>query len=254
MQNKIAMQPRRIIVTGGATNIGRAITEAFLAQGATVAVGQPDPAVAAPLLEQYGARVIALRVDVGDPAQCRAFIDEAAQRLGGVDVLVNNAAVTGPGSSRLLSEIDPAHVDLVLNVNLRGVLFCSQAAVPHLRRSGGGVIIHLSSINAFRPQRGAMVYAASKAALSSLTQSMAKELAADKIRVVAVAPGDIATGRDAQLAQELAARGMVSDVAGQTPLGPGAPEDIGAVVAFLCSKGGRFVTGTTWVVDGGLLS
>jgi NAD(P)-dependent dehydrogenase (short-subunit alcohol dehydrogenase family) len=248
------MQSLRIIVTGGATNIGRAITEAFLAQGACVAVGQPDPAVALPLVKQYGDRVIALRVDVGDPAQCRAFIDEAAVRLGGVDVLVNNAAVTGPGATRSLAELDPAHVDLVLNVNVRGVLFCSQAAVPHLRRAGGGVIVHISSINAIRPQRGAMVYAASKAAVSSLAQSMGKELAADKIRVVAVAPGDIATGQNARLTQELASRGIVSDVAGHTPLGQGVPDDIGAVVTFLCSPGGRFVTGTTWVVDGGLLS
>ncbi|MEO6873974.1 MAG: SDR family oxidoreductase [Opitutaceae bacterium] len=248
------MQPSRIIVTGGATNIGRAITEAFLAQGARVAVGQPDPAVAAPLVRQYGDRVIALPLDAGQPEQCRAFIDEAAARLGGVDVLVNNAAVTGPGVSRTLAEIDPAHVDLVLNVNLRGVLFCSQAVVPHLRRAGGGTIIHISSINAIRPQRGAMVYAASKAAVSSLAQSMAKELAADRIRVVAVAPGDIAIGNSAEMKQTLAARGMVSDVAGQTPLGPGTPKDVAAVVAFLCSEGGGFVTGTTWVVDGGLLS
>ena len=102
------MQPLRIIVTGGATNIGRAITEAFLAQGARVAVGQPDLAVALPLVKQYGDRVIALRVDVGDPAQCRTFIDEAAQQLGGVDVLVDNAAVTGPGATRSMAELDPA--------------------------------------------------------------------------------------------------------------------------------------------------
>lgn len=248
------MQPSRIIVTGGATNIGRAITEAFLAQGARVAVGQPDPAVAAPLILQYGDRVIALPLDAGQPEQCRTFVDEAAARLGGVDVLVNNAAVTGAGVVRTLAEIDPAYVDLVLNVNFRGVLFCSQAVVPHLRRAGGGTIIHISSINAIRPQRGAMVYAASKAAVSSLAQSMGKELAADGIRVVAVAPGDIAIGDSAHIKQNLAARGLVSDVAGSTPLGPGAPKDIAAVVAFLCSEGGRFVTGTTWVVDGGLLS
>lgn len=246
--------PSRIIVTGGATNIGRAITEAFLAQGASVAVGQRNPAVIAPLVEKYGSRVIALRLDLEQPKLCRAFIDEAAARLGGVDVLVNNAAVTGPGVTRTFAEIDEAYIDHILNVNVRGVLLCSQAAVPHLRRSGGGVIIHISSINAFRPQRGAMVYAASKAAMTSLTQSMAKELAADNIRVVAVAPGDIATGRTGQLLDELKARGIASDVAGCTPLGEGAPEDIGAVVAFLCSSGARFVTGTTWLVDGGLLA
>lgn len=248
------MQPQRIIITGGATNIGRAITEAFLAQGASVAVGQPDPAVAAPLIERYGQRVIALRLDLAKTDQCRTFVDEAAQRLGGLDVLVNNAAVTGPGVTRSIAEIDEAYVDHIFNVNVRGVLFCSQAAVPHMKRAGAGVIIHISSINAIRPQRGAMVYAASKAAVGSLAQSMGKELAADGIRVIAVAPGDIGTGRNAQLMQELNERGMTSDVTGQTPLGVGAPEDIGAVVAFLCSKGASFVTGTTWVVDGGLLS
>ena len=248
------MQPKRIIVTGGATNIGRAITEAFLAQGARVVVGQPDVSVAAPLIEKYGDRVIALPVDVGQPEQCRRFVDEAAARLGGLDVLVNNAAVTGPGTTRLLAEIDSEHVQKILNVNLGGVLFCSQAAVPHLQRSGGGTIIHISSINAIRPQRGAMVYAASKAAVSSVTQSMAKELAVDRIRVIAVAPGDIGTGRHDQLAKEMAAKGVVSDVVGQTPLGVGAPQDVGAVVAFLCSEGAQFVTGTTWLVDGGLLA
>jgi len=246
--------PRRIIVTGGATNIGRAITEAFLAEGATVVVGQPDPAVATPLIEKYGNRVIALPLDLQDAGLCRAFIDQAAARLGGADVLVNNAAVTGPGAIRPLAEIDEAHVDLIFDVNVRGLLFCCQAVVPHLRKSGGGVIVSISSINAFRPQRGAMIYAASKAAVSSLTQSLAKELAVDNIRVVAVAPGAICTGRNEQLAEELSARGMKSDVTGMIPLGEGVPDDIGSVVAFLSSPGARYVTGTTWLVDGGLLA
>jgi NAD(P)-dependent dehydrogenase (short-subunit alcohol dehydrogenase family) len=249
-----ATQPMRIIVTGGATNIGRAITEAFLSQGARVAVGQPDPEIARPLLDRFGDRVMALPLDAGNPESCAAFVAAAAAGLGGVDVLVNNAAITGPGTGRLLAEIDAAHFRRIIDVNLGGVLFCSQAAVPHLRKAGGGVIIHLSSINAIRPQRGAMVYAASKAAVTSLAHSMAKELAADKIRVIAVAPGDIATEQSAQLTREMAARGIVSDVAGQTPLGQGAPEDIGAVVAFLCSPAARYVTGTTWLVDGGLLA
>jgi 3-oxoacyl-[acyl-carrier protein] reductase len=253
-QIKIVKQPKRIIVTGGATNIGRAITEKFLAEGASVAVGQPDPAVAAPLVAKYGSRVIALPLDLRDAERCRTFVEDAAKQLGGVDVLVNNAAVTGPGATRTLAELDAAYIDLVLGVNVRGVLLCSQAVVPHLRRSGGGVIIHISSINAFRPQRGAMVYAASKAAVSSLAHSMGKELAADGIRVVAVAPGDIGTGQAEGMVRELKQRGMASEIIGATPLGVGAPEDIGAVVAFLCSEGGRFVTGTTWLVDGGLLA
>lgn len=248
------VQSRRIIVTGGATNIGRAITEAFLAEGAIVVVGQPDPAVAAPLIEKYGNRVIALPLDLQHPGLCRAFIDQAAERLGGADVLVNNAAVTGPGVTRSLAEIDEAYFDHIFDVNVRGLLFCSQAVVPHLRESGGGVIVNISSINAYRPQRGAMIYAASKAAVMSLSQSLAKELAADHIRVVAVAPGAICTGRNDQLTQELATRGMKSDVTGMIPLGEGVPDDVGSVVVFLCSPGARYVTGTTWLIDGGLLA
>jgi NAD(P)-dependent dehydrogenase (short-subunit alcohol dehydrogenase family) len=248
------MKPLRAIVTGGATNIGRAITEAFLARGATVVVGQPDPTVAAPLVKAHGARVIPLRVDVSDPAQCRAFIDEAAARLGGLDVLVNNAAITGAGAIGSLEQIDAAHVTNILAVNVGGVVFCSQAAAPHLQRAGGGVIVNISSINAFRPQRGAMVYAASKAAVSSLTRSLARELAGHHIRVVAVAPGDIHTDRLDVLEKEMAERGIVSDVANQTPLGQGQPRDIGATVAFLCSDEAGFVTGSTWLVDGGLLA
>lgn len=248
------MKTLRAIVTGGATNIGRAITEALLARGARVVVGQPDPSVAAPLIERYGDRVMALRVDVSDPAQCRRFVSEAARALGGLDVLVNNAAVTGSPVVSSLEGLTPEHFEHVVRVNFGGPVFCSQAAVPHLRQAGGGVIVHISSINAFRPQRGATIYAATKAALTSLTQSMAKELAGDRIRVVAVAPGDIRVDTSGALDQAAAAGGAGSDVVNQTPLGRGEPGDIAATVAFLCSDEAKFVTGVTWTVDGGLLA
>jgi NAD(P)-dependent dehydrogenase (short-subunit alcohol dehydrogenase family) len=244
----------RAVVTGGATNIGRAITETFLAQGGRVAVGQPDPAVAAPLVRQYGDRVVPLRVDIGDPRQCHAFIADAARALGGIDVLVNNAAITGSPAIGALADLTPADFSRMVSVNLGGVVFCSQAAVPHLKSAGGGVIVHISSINALRPQRGAMLYAATKAAVSSLAQSMGKELAADRIRVIAVAPGDIRIDTSAQQLARMAAQGAGGDVVNQTPLGSGVPADIAETVAFLCSDRAKFVTGTTWVVDGGLLA
>lgn len=248
------MSGQRVIVTGGATNIGRAITESFLREGGRVVVGQPDTSVANDLIAHYGDRVMALPVDVGDPVQCRRFIDAAAEALGGVDVLVNNAAITGGGALSTLEELTSEHYERIVRVNLGGSLFCAQAVVPHLRASGGGVVINLSSINAWRPQRGAMIYAATKAAINSVTQSMAKELAADGIRVVAVAPGDISVDTSSQLQAKLAARGEQSDVANLTPLGRGAPGDIAETVVFLCSARAKFVTGTTWLVDGGLLS
>lgn len=244
----------RVIVTGGATNIGRAISESFLEKGGRVIVGQPDVSVAAPLLARYGERVRAFPVDVGDPDQCTRFVNEAANVWGGVDVLVNNAAVVGAPALAALDTIDAAYFQRLMSVNVGGIVFCSQAAARHMRAQKRGVIIHISSINAFRPQRGAMLYAAAKAAVSSLTQSMAKELAADGIRVVAVAPGDIRVDTSEALLRDLAARGAVSDVINQTPLGQGSPGDISAVVAFLCSDEAKFVTGTTWLVDGGLLA
>jgi glucose 1-dehydrogenase len=244
----------RAIVTGGASNIGRAITERMLAEGARVVVGQPDVAMASALREQYGERVIALEVDVADAAQCQAFVDEAARVLGGLDVLVNNAAITGAVVLATLDELSPDDFERMMKVNLGGPIFCAQAAVPHMREAGGGVIVHVSSVNAFKPQAGAMVYAATKAALGSVTQSMARELAADGIRVVAVAPGDIRVDTSAASAKIMSERGLDSGIAAQTPLGQGEPNDVAETVAFLCSGKAKFVTGTTWVVDGGLLA
>ena len=244
----------RAIVTGGATNIGRAITERLLADGARVVVGQPDITVATTLREKYGDRVVALQVDVADAAQCRAFVDEAARVLGGLDGLINNAAITGAKALTTLGELPSDDFDRMMKVNLGGPIFCAQAAVPHLREAGGGVIVNVSSVNAFKPQAGGMVYAATKAALGSVTQSMARELASDGIRVVAVAPGDIRVDTSEASAKTMAERGLDSGIAAQTPLGQGEPNDIAETVAFLCSGKAKFVTGTTWVVDGGLLA
>ncbi len=244
----------RVIVTGGATNIGRAITERLLAGGARVVVGQPNVAVAHDLREKYGERVVALEVDVADPLRCRKFIDDAVRVLGGLDVLVNNAAITGEGALATLDELTADNFDRMVKVNLGGPIFCSQAAVSYLRQARGGVIVHVSSVNAFKPQAGAMVYAATKAAIGSVTQSMARELAADGIRVVAVAPGDICVDTSAASAKTMAERGLDSGIAAQTPLGQGEPNDVAEAVAYLCSNKAKFVTGTTWVVDGGLLA
>lgn len=245
----------RALVTGGATNIGRAITECLVRDGAAVVVGQPDPSVAAALVARHPGRVTAVAYDQGRPEDCRRLVATAVETLGGLDVLVNNAALSGAGAGGAFLDLDDAAIDRILAVNLRGVIQLSVAAGRIMRAQGtGGVIVHISSINALRPQLNASVYAATKAALSNLAQSMAKELAPHHIRVVAVAPGDIWTDTYEKLLQELKAKGLQSDVAGQTPLGQGQPSDIGEMVAFLVSSRARYVTGTTVVVDGGLLA
>lgn len=247
--------PRRVLVTGGATNIGRAITECFLRDGARVAIGQLDVALARDLVERHGERVLPLAYDQARPEECRKLVVDAVAGLGGLDVLVNNAAITGPGSSRAFLDLDEATIDRTIDVNLRGVIHLSIAAGRLMRDQGtGGVIVHISSINAVRPQSGATVYAATKAALSNLAQSMAKELGGFGIRVVAVAPGDIWTDTFEAVKEEMITAGTAAEVLGQAVLGQGQPSDIGEVVCFLASPKARYVTGTTWVVDGGLLA
>jgi len=244
----------RVLVTGGATNLGRAITERFLRDGARVAIGQLDTAAASDLLKLHGDRVIALRFDQGSPNDCRALVEEATRRLGGLDVLVNNAAITGMNTGRPFLDLDAAFIDRMLDVNLKGVIHLSVAAARAMRTQGtGGVIVHISSITAFRPMRGLSIYSAAKGALVNLTQSMAKELGPFGIRVVAIAPGDIWTDNFEEVRKKRAASGS-DHLEGRAVLGQGQPTDIGEVVAFAASSRGRYITGTTIVVDGGLLA
>ena len=245
--------PQRIAVTGGATNIGRAISECFLESGAIVAVGQHRSS-ASPLLEKYGDRVKAIRLDLADPDSCRQFVADAAKLMGGLDVLVNSAAITGTGASRAFWELDPLFVSKVVDVNLKGVIFCSVEAARVMREQGSGVIIHISSVVAFRPQSNGSVYAATKAGIGNLTQSMAKELGASGIRVVAVAPGDIWTDTYDRVIEERRQRGAENEMADRAVLGQGQPRDIAETVFFLASKKARYVTGVTWIVDGGYLA
>lgn len=244
---------RRVIVTGGATNIGRAITTRFLEAGARVVAGQPDISAVEPFEGPHAENVALLQYDQGVAGSCEQFMAAAVESLGGLDVLVNNAAISGLGSSCSFWDLDPAYVSRMLDVNLKGVILCSLGGAKAMR-DAGGVIINISSINAFKPQAMASVYAAAKAAVGNLTQSMAKELGASGIRVVAVAPGDIWTDTYDDLIAEMTARGDDKEIVGQAVLGQGQPIDIAEAVYFLASDKARYITGTTLTVDGGLLA
>lgn len=218
-------------------------------------VGQPDVSVAAALKKAYPDRVTALELDQGDASSCATFLDQATDSLGGLDVLVNNAAITGPGSGRPFLDLDAEFIDRTLDVNLRGVIYCSLEAAKAMIRGGhGGVIVNISSINAFRPQSQASIYAASKAAINSLTQSLAKELGTRGIRVVGVAPGDIWTDTYEEVFQEQKRAGLQNEIAGQAVLGQGQPRDVAEAVCFLASENAQYITGQTLIVDGGLLA
>lgn len=247
--------PLRVAITGGATNIGKAISLRFLQAGARVAVGQPETSVIEPLRDAYPEQVVPLVLRLEDPLSCRRFIEEAGRELGGLDVLVNNAALCGPQANRAFLEMDDEHIDSLTEVNFKGVVRCSLAAARLMKEAGSaGVIIQITSINAFRPQHAAGIYAACKAALTSITKTMAKELAPHRIRTVAVAPGDINTDAYEDILREMEASGLKNEIVGQTPLGQGKPEDVAAAVYFLASPEAAFMSGVTLVVDGGLLA
>lgn len=249
------LQGKRALVTGGATGIGKAIVEGLLAEGVRVVVGQRDFSKLEPLLEKYAPRLTGFTFDAARPEAGERLVENAIDTLGGLDILVNNAAVTGSFAARWFLDETREHIDSVIDVNLKSVIHTSVAASRRMVAQGtGGVIIHISSIGAFGAQQTASVYCASKAALTGLTQAMAVELAQHGIRVVSVAPGDIQIEKSQAIAAAVGSLQPDPRFVPHTPLGSGEPQDIGSLVTFLASQNARFVTGTTWIVDGGWLA
>lgn len=237
----------RAVVTGGASGIGFAVVTAFVREGAAVAVLDRAAVAAADLPD--GVRYLV--VDVSDDASVRAGVDAAAESLGGIDVLVNNAGIGAQGGV-VDSTDDEWH--RVLDVNVVGTARVSRAAWPHLQRSEHAAIVNTSSIAATAglPQRA--VYSASKGAVSALTRAMAADGMPDGIRVNAVDPGTADTpwvGRLLDSAPDPAAERAA--LAARQPHGRlVAPEEIAAAVVYLASPLAGSTTGTELAVDGGM--
>ena len=233
-------------MTGGGSGIGRAACRRFAEEGALVAVLDLDADAAAAVASELGGTSYA--VDVRDPDAVRAAFDDAAERMGGLDTVFNNAGV---GSMARLHEYEPEEFRRVVDVNLGGVWHGMRAAAPHLIAAGGGSIVNTSSISGVRPSPGEGPYAAAKAAVAALTQSAALEYARHGIRVNAVAPGAI---RSALTTPLLGMGDWEQRWTDRTPLGRiGEPEDIADAVVFLCSDMARYITGQVLVVDGGMI-
>jgi NAD(P)-dependent dehydrogenase (short-subunit alcohol dehydrogenase family) len=244
------------LVTGAGGGIGAACALALAREGAAVAVADIDLAAAkrtAARIEEKGGRAIALRVDIGDEASVIAMVDAAAQALGGLDILHNNAADTRLSGTRDMpvEKVDTGVWDDILRINLRGTMIASRAAIPHLRKRGGA-IVNTSSNAALAGALSHSAYSASKAAINSLTQSIATQHGKEGIRCNAVSPGLIVT----PATQDSYAASGVGDIMLRHQLAPrlGRPEDIAAAVVFLASDEAAFITGQVICVDGGSLA
>ena len=237
------------IVTGASRGIGRACALRLAADGMTLVVNYShSEAAAAEVVDKIkaaGGDALAVRADVSNPAEVKEMFKTVWKTYGQIDVLVNNAGIVRDEYLLMLTE---ENLDACLDLNIKGYLYCAQQAVLKMFRKKSGVIINMSSVSSKMALAGQTVYSATKGAVNSMTQTMAKELAPYGIRVNAVAPGFIATEMIDALPEDKRAQYLT-----EGPLGRfGTVEDVAAVVSMLASDGAAYMTGQTLVLDGGL--
>jgi glucose 1-dehydrogenase len=251
------LEDRVAIITGGGTGIGFGICRVLAARGAKLVLVQRTLDQAESAIQKLGrSESLALAADISNPSAVEQMVEAAINQFGRVDILVNNASVTGLPAIAPLLQCSPGKVDDIVDVNLKGTFYCSQAVAKQMVAAGlGGNIVHISSVGARVAQESASLYCATKAAQNALARSMAFELAPYKIRVNCVAPGDIYTESSAHISEQAKESGASGRYVRVTPIGRrGTPEDVGHAVAYLVSEEASFVTGATLLVDGGFLT
>jgi meso-butanediol dehydrogenase/(S,S)-butanediol dehydrogenase/diacetyl reductase len=239
-----------LIVTGGASGIGLATAQRFYAEGAAVVIAdiqeRLDETVAASFDAQ---RLLYRRVDVADWTQVEELMRAAVERFGRIDVVFNNAGIGKLAATPDLSVEDWRRV---LDVDLSGTFYGCKAAIPVMRKQGGGIIVNMASISGMAGDYSFAAYNAAKGGIINYTRALAIDHAREGIRVNAVCPGPIETPPKKNIEKIPGARAAWED---GVPMGRyGKPEEVAAVVAFLASADASYVTGTTLVVDGGLLA
>ena len=239
---------RRVIVTGAASGIGRAVAERFAAMGSRVCLADINLPGATEVAGSLGSAHHAFPLDLADPESCGALVAGASQRMGGLDILVNAGAII---LRQPLDDVSPADIHRMSDVNMAGAFFLARAAAGIMRRGSGGRIILLSSQGAHTGGYvGSTVYAMTKAAVISLVKSLAREFASSNITVNAIAPGVV----DTPMIRRDVSEAALSEFMKMVPLGRIAePREIADCCLFLASDWASYVTGHTLDVNGGQL-
>ena len=244
-----SLEDKAVIVTGGASGIGAGLVEAFVAQGARVAFVDIADADGESLAERLSATArhapLYLHCDLTDLAQLEAAMAQIERALGGVDILVNNAA---SDDRHTIDDITPEYWEDRLNVNLRHQFFAAKAVVPALKRAGGGAIINFGSISWHLALPDLILYQTCKAAIEGLTRALARDLGRDNIRVNTIVPGNVQTPRQEKW---YTPEGEAEIVAAQCLDGRIQPADVAALALFLASDDAHMCTAHDYFVDAG---
>jgi NAD(P)-dependent dehydrogenase (short-subunit alcohol dehydrogenase family) len=247
-QLEIRLQGRRVLVTGAARGLGAAFARALVDAGARVVLSDVLHERGQALARELGAQAHYVDMDLSDAASIRTGVEQAAAAMGGLDGLINNAAITNSGG-RTMDQLDADMWDRVMDVNVRGTWQATVAATPHLAASGSGRVVNLASDTAMWGAPRLMAYIASKGAVIAMTRGMARELGTQGITVNAIAPGLTLV----EATEYVPAERHDYYLKGRAVQRPQVPEDVTAAALFLMTRASGFITGQLLPVNGGFV-
>jgi NAD(P)-dependent dehydrogenase (short-subunit alcohol dehydrogenase family) len=256
--SQFSLKGKVAIVTGGGRGIGQAIAYGFAKAGAKVAITSrkaPDLEATASAIRAMGGDVLVVPAHLGKFPEIQRVVDTVLEKFGRIDILVNNAGAS-PAIASVL-DTDERLWDTLMNLNLKGTYFMTQAAARVMKKQGGGKIINVSSVDGFKPEPGVSIYSVSKAGVRMITQTYAMELVRDNIQVNTICPGPVSTKMMNSHWEHLPpddAEKVREEVCRHLPTGRlGEPDEIVGAAIYLASAASNYTTGAEIVIDGGFL-